>query len=218
MSGAQVLARDLARTGHVVIDSRIHMRDPQGRLVEREQIRTDLLLQDEMVRDIVFTAEALSHEMAARKKAWFDQIDGFLDLLAQNYKARRAAKGNTTFTTFDGLMKVEVAMGDFLDFGPELQVGKDLLDELFEEWGADAHPSLRAVFNEAFSVGKEGKISVDRVLMLRRMRIDEPRWSQAMAAINDSIKVTLSRRYVRIHRRTDANSKWEQVKLDLASV
>ena len=93
-----------------------------------------------------------------------------------------------------------------------------LFRSCFEDWGSDAHPDLKAVFNDAFAVGKEGKIAVDRVLRLRRMDIKDERWKRAMEAINASIQVVQSRRYIRVHRRANADAKWEQVKLDLSSV
>ncbi len=47
--------------------------------------------------------------------------------------------------------------------------------------------------------------------------IDDQRWQRAMDAINDSIRVTGSKIYVRFYRRPDPTATWEQVTIDLAA-
>ena len=97
---------------------------------------------------------------------------------------------------------MKVAIGDSLTFGPKLQVAKALIDECLVEWTEGGNDNVRALINDAFDVGKEGKLRVDRILSLQRLAIDEPRWKRVMEAISDSIRVESSKSYVRFYHRT----------------
>jgi hypothetical protein len=135
--------------------------------------------------------------------------------VAQTYGAKRGgAKGNVTLHSYDGNSKVTVAVGDTMTFGPELQAAKDLIDECLTEWVKGGNPNLRTLINDAFDVEKEGKLRTDRILGLRRLEIDDPRWKRAMDAIGDALRVQSSTRYLRFHRKR--GQEFEQVSLDVS--
>ena len=69
---------------------------------------------------------------------------------------------------------------------------------------------------DAFDVGQQGKLRVDRILGLRRLAIDDADWLRAMEAISNAVRVVQSKRYVRFYRRTAPAGPYEQVALDLA--
>jgi hypothetical protein len=138
-------------------------------------------------------------------------------LLAQEYNVKKGGpKGNRTYQSFDGLLKVEVKVADFIDFGPQLQVAKRLLDECLTEWSADSRPEIRAVITRAFNTDKEGQVNRSEIFMLLRLDIEDPRWQEAMRAIREAMRVTGSKEYIRFHRRADLSDRWQAVTIDLA--
>lgn len=52
----------------------------------------------------------------------------------------------------------------------------------------------------------------------RRIKSDDPKWAQAMAAINDSIQVAGSKEYDRFYERDDATGEYFAINLDVAAV
>ena len=98
-------------------------------------------------------------------------------------------------------MKVQVQVADFIDFGPQLQTAKSLVDECLNEWSADSRPEIRAVVTRAFNTDKEGQINRSDIFMLLRLDIDDGRWRQAMEAIRDAMRVIGSKEYVRFYQR-----------------
>lgn len=52
--------------------------------------------------------------------------------------------------------------------------------------------------------------------MLLRLEIDDARWSRAMEAIRDAMRVTGSKEYVRFYRRASIAGRWQAVTIDLA--
>jgi hypothetical protein len=155
--------------------------------------------------------------VARFRRHTFDDIDGFVALMDQHYGARGGTKGNLTLTTYDGLLKVQVAVADLIVFGAELQTAKSLVDECLQEWSAKSGKELRTVVQRAFDVEKEGLINRGRLLALLGYEIEDERWLRAMDAIRDSIKVIGSKRYVNVYRRADAKAPWTRVSIDVAA-
>jgi len=109
-------------------------------------------------------------------------------------------------------------VADRIEFGPELQSAKSLVDECLNEWSNDSRAELRMIVNRAFQVDKEGRINRAEIFQLLRAEIEDERWKRAMKAVRDSIRVVGSKEYVRVHVRDNAQAQWTPVSIDLASV
>ena len=146
-------------------------------------------------------------------------MSAFKSLLGEKYNVKVGGKkGNITLQSFDGLKKVQIQIGDFISFGPALQVAKDLVDECLQEWSSGARDEIRVIVNQAFDVGKEGKINTQAILQLRRLGITDPKWLKAMEAISDSIRISSSKEYIRFYKRETFSSEWMPLSLDIAKV
>ena len=196
-----------------------YLKDAKGALVPLAAVRASDLLMDEVVRRITSRAAEVSEGLREFKGATFEHVAGLQALLAQEYGAAVGGKkGNITLTSFDGCRKVTVQVADLLEFGPELQAAKALIDECLAEWAADSRVEIRALVNRVFSVDKEGQINRAGLFMLLRVEIQDQRWKRAMDAIRDSIRVIGSRTYVRFYEREQADAAWRAISLDIATV
>lgn len=210
-------------TGHrhpsaVDVNGEQYLPDARGNLTPIATIKASDLLMDETVRAMISRAQAQSDTLAAFKADAFDRVQAFMGLLAQSHGATLGGKkGNITLTTFDGMMKVQVAVADLFEFGPELQPAKALIDECLTEWASGSGAELRTIVNRAFSVEKEGQINRAELFMLLRSEIADPRWKRAMDAIRESMRIVGSKEYIRFYRRDRRDGPWKQITLDLAS-
>ncbi|MFP3944392.1 MAG: DUF3164 family protein [Alphaproteobacteria bacterium] len=196
-----------------------YMEDAKGRLVPVDQIKPADQLMDDTVRKILGYADELNAQIKRFKAHTFDDVHTCIDLLAEQYGAKRGgAKGNITLTSFDGRAKVEVKVQDHIEFGPELQAAKTLIDECIAEWSSDSRSEIRALVNHAFNVDKPGQVNRAALFQLRRIEIDDDRWRQAVQAINDSIRITGTKAYIRFARRSSPRERWKHVAIDLAAV
>lgn len=203
--------------GETMVNGKAYMPDAKGKLVPVELVKPADRLQDDTVRKIIGYANELSAQITRFKQHTFDDLGAFEALLAQEYGATKGgAKGNKTFLTFDGLMKVTVQVSDLIDFGPELQIAKGLIDECLNEWSADSRPEIRAVVTRAFNTEKEGQINRADIFMLLRLDIEDERWQRAMSAIRDAMRVIGSKIYVRCYQRRAVDADWQAVTIDLA--
>lgn len=203
--------------GIVLVEGEDYMRDGKGALVPASLIKPQHLLEDQTVRKIAGYALALSAQIARFKEHTFDDIGAFEAILAEDYGTSVGGpKGNKTLMSHDGLFKVQVQVADCIDFGPQLQVAKELVDECLNEWAADARAELRAIVTRAFNTDKQGQINRSEIFMLLRLDIKDPRWVRAMDAIRDAMRVVGSKTYVRCSHRARADAPWIPITIDLA--
>lgn len=196
-----------------------YLRDAKGALVPIATIKAADLLMDELVREILGTARDVSAQLARFKAAAFERVAELQALIAQDHGATLGGvKGNLTLTSFDGLMRVQVQRADLLEFGPELQAAKALVDECVTGWAQGSGAELRTLVTRAFSVDKTGQINRAELFMLLRVEIADERWKRAMTAIRDSMRVVGSKAYVRFYERAETDGAWRAVSLDLATV
>lgn len=193
--------------------------DARGALIPESMIKPIDKERDQLVREIVASALQLNQLMADFKRQVFGDVEAFVDLSLQQYgTALGGKKGNVTLNTFDGRYKVLRANSDNITVDERIQAAKSLIDECVTEWSQDARPEIKAIVDNAFAVDKQGKISIGRVLQLRRLDIKDPRWMKAMDAISDSLHVVGSTSYVRVYERIGNTDQYRQIPLDIAAV
>lgn len=195
------------------------MQDSRGRLVPEANVRPSDKLQDELVRRLHHEAEPVRQFMMDFKRLCFAEIHAFLDLVAEQYSTKLGSdKGNVTLTSYDGTLRVTVAVGNVISFGPEIQAAQTLIHGCLNRWSEGANANLKAVVLDAFDVDKQGSMNVGKILALRRLEIDDKEWQRGMQAISDSVRVDVTKDYVRLHRRPSPDAKWELVTFDLSKL
>jgi Protein of unknown function (DUF3164) len=193
--------------------------NPLGHLVPESLIDEVDKLRDELVNRLVAKAERLSAQIEADKSLFLSEIDAFVGISLSEYGIERGGqKGNITLLSFDGRLKVVRAIADVIRFDERLRAAKALIDECLNEWSTDARAELRVLIHDAFEVDKENKIRIQQVLSLRRLKIDDPRWREAMRAIGESIEIVRTKAYVRFYERIGDSDQWRPIPLDIAAL
>ena len=203
--------------GVTLINGREFMTDAKGGYIPLDMVKPQHKLEDEAVRKIMTFALNLNAQISRFRGHSMTDLGDLDALLAQEYGAKiGGAKGNRTYQTVDGLMKVQVQVAELVDFGPELHQAKALIDECLNEWSAGSRPEIQAIVTRAFNTDKEGKINRAEIFMLLRHQIEDQRWQRAMDAIRDAMRVTGSKEYLRFYRRDRVGDGWQAVTIDLA--
>lgn len=195
-----------------------YLKDSKDRLVPISTIDPIDIERNDLVLSLLSRARNVHQVVADFKADAFGDIAAMVQLSAEQYGVEiGGTKGNVTLTSYDGKLKVKRAIAEVIAFDERLQAAKALVDECIIEWGENIHPNIRALVNDAFQVDKEGKISVGKVLGLRRHKFPEDKWKRAMQAIADAVHVVDSKSYVRFYERTDAIGEWKPIVLNVAS-
>ncbi|WP_314338941.1 DUF3164 family protein [Acinetobacter guillouiae] len=191
----------------------------QGAFVPAANVKEIDKLRDQTVRKIWQLAEDLHNAMVDFKSIAFEDVATFIQISADQYSAKLGGnKGNVTLISFDGRYKIQRNIAERLVFDERLQAAKHLIDECLKEWTADGRDEIKAIINNAFNVDKKGEISTTKILGLKKIEINHPKWLEAMQAISDSINVAGSKSYLRFYKRDDESGEYLPMSLDLASI
>lgn len=203
--------------GIITMGEKQYMEDAKGSLIPLGLVKPADKLIDETVRKCIHFAKELSAQIGRFKGHTYEDVCALQALIAQEYGTTiGGAKGNITLTTIDGTQKLQVQVADLIEFGPELQAAKKLVDACLSEWAAGSRDEIRAIVNRAFQVDKEGAVNRAELFMLMRVAIEDERWQRAMDAIRDSIRVIGSKQYFRFYERDTAEGAWLTITIDLA--
>lgn len=197
-----------------------YMEDSQGRLVPVSQVRELDQVKDGLVRELISQAKATQEALREQKLRLLSELHAFQELAHEKYGASLGGKkGNLSLMSYDGRLKVQVAIGETVSIDEErLQVAKSLIDECLKEWSADSGPELQTLVYDAFRVDSEGRVNTRSILGLLRLEITDERWQRAMQAIRDGLRVDSSKSYVRFHERSGPESKWQQISLEFSAL
>ncbi|HEX9080251.1 MAG TPA: DUF3164 family protein [Desulfuromonadaceae bacterium] len=198
-----------------VVDGKMH--DSQGNLILLRNIHeTDL-----MYHDLVLTVAAIWKDMSAKiarfKQHNFEDVTAVLDLLFEKYQIERGGRdGNMQFFTFDRRYKLAIAIQKKIDFGPELQAAEAKLQEALNEMATAETGDLHTLVTAAFNLDG-GKVRVAEILRLRRYKIANELWNEAMRIIDQAILVISSKRQIRLYERNPAG-EYINIPLDIAAL
>ncbi|MBU9231420.1 DUF3164 family protein [Burkholderia multivorans] len=196
-----------------------YVKDARGRLVPESLVAPIDQLRDQTITSLVDEAKRLQAAMADFKARAFGDIAAFIEASNEQYGVKvGGAKGNISLITFNGQYKIVRQIAEHLQFDERLQAAKELIDECLREWTEGSNDKVKVLINEAFQVDKEGNVNTGRILALRRLAIDDPKWTKAMRAIVDSIRVTGSKPYIRLYERIEDSEEYRAISLDLAAI
>lgn len=203
----------------VMIEGKEYWRDAKGNLTPAELVKEIDKARDALVHEWVERGRDLSKAISHFKEGIFGDMQAFIELSAEKYGAKVGGnKGNVTLFSYDGKYKIQRAINESLQFDERIQAAKVLIDECLNEWSEGSRPELKALIERAFNVDKEGNLNTSRILGLRRVDIQDPRWQNAMQAISESVQVVSSKAYVRLYERVGESDQYVPIALDVAGV
>lgn len=195
--------------------------DAAGNRIRLANISEIDQVKEDVTRRLVAGAKSLQGAMVTFKRVAMEEVMAAKSLVFEKYEVTLGGKkGNITLKSFDGTQEVQVAVAEQISFGPELQAAKALIDECIEDWAEGANDNIRTLVEDAFQVNRAGRIDTGRVFGLRRLAMKDrdgnpdARWSRAMDAIADAVRVDGTVTYVRFYDRAAGGA----VSLDFAKL
>lgn len=190
-----------------------------GDLVRLENVKPIDLDRHHMTIMLIEKARQQQQALMEFKNTVMDQIAQFMTQSFEKYGTKPGGKkGNITFHTYDGTLKVQFAVAESISFDERLQAARALINECILEWSKGANSRIKTLVDQAFQTDKEGNISTGRILSLRKLDMKDERWDRAMQAIADSIQVTDTKHYVRFYSRETSDSEFKAISLDIAKL
>ncbi len=201
------------------INGVVFWEDATGRLIPKSQVRGEDELKDKLLGEIVSRWNQAQEALKGLKQWIYEEVEAYLNLLQENYGAKPRKSESLTLQDFSGQFRLEIKVAHLIAFDERLQIAKGLIDQCIERWSYGSDPNLVTVIKDAFRVNQEGKVSIPRVLGLKRLSIQDSQWEKAMEAIHDSIIIEQTKKYIRLYQRVHSvEGKWQALPLDLAAL
>ncbi len=185
-----------------MVDSNGRWIDGMGQAVPKKYIEPLVRERDKVVRRAARSAWELHQRIVKVKTEVINLIDSYLKKVAHSHEA--SWKGNAELLSFDGRIKVDIKIGESLEFDERLQIAKTKIDDCLIRWTGDARGEIQTLIQQAFKVDRKGNIDSRAILTLRQFRFKDPVWQEAMSLISDSLRIRTTRRYLNVYLRNDA--------------
>ena len=190
-----------------------------GHLVPEAQVREQDKLRDQVAHELAARAQILSGALRKFKAQALADIDDLVRISAERYGANLGGrKGNVTVTTFDGKYRISRSVAERIAFSEEIEASKELINACILRWSEGGNANIHVLVDRAFRTDTKGQLKTAAILDLLRVEIDDKEWQAAMEALRDSIQVTGTAIYVRVHERIGNGDQYRQVPLDIAGV
>ncbi|CUV65209.1 conserved hypothetical protein [Sulfurovum sp. enrichment culture clone C5] len=198
-----------------------YMINSKGDKVHIDLVKKDDVMRDGLVNELLDEAVAFKGIMGEFRSKAEQKVEDYFEELMAKYNLdpkAKSKKGNITLENFSSTAKVQIAISDKLTFDEKLQLARMKFDEYFEQVTVGSSEEVKMLINKAFSVDKEGKVDVKRILELRSYNIKHPKWVEGVALIEESKKIVSSKSYIRFYKREASDESWKHVSLDIAAV
>lgn len=178
------------------------------------------LQKDKIARKMADKFKKMSLLLTNLKDEAFDDADKIYESQLRAYeidgKNTEKMKGNFTFYSYDKSIKIEVNIGQRLEFDDKINLAKAEIDAYLEEITEGQNSDIITIVNHAFTTVR-GKLDHKKILQLFSYKIKNARWEKAMQLLKDSITTNHSKRYIKVSER-DSNGEYQNINVQFSSL
>jgi len=170
-----------------------------------------------LVEKLIGKANKIKKVLNDYKEECDKEVDKYLKFLERKKKTKFDGwKGNLLLNSFDGKMRIVKNINDIISFDETLKLAKMKIDECLKNWSND-NDNIKAIVTNAFNVDKKGRVNVGMILRLKKIKIDDKEWNEAIKIIDDSIKINSTREYYKFQVKDNKN-QWESIDLNFSKL
>lgn len=196
------------------------IKDHNGYPVPVSAIPKIELLKDKTAQQMAKKFEDMNKKLQVLKDWTFDKADELSELQLKYYELEGRDtsnfKGGFSFYSYDKTIKVEVNVGQRLEFDDKINLAKAEIDEYCKELTAEQNADIITIVNGAFTTSR-GNLDHKKILQLFSYKIKHPRWLKAMEILKESITTNHSKRYIKVSVKNE-NGEYEQINIQFSSL
>lgn len=189
--------------------------DPFGRSVPMAYVKPYDRMRDRQVNSIFKAAVKLRGTIEDFVLNSIVAVGKVTDL-----REKASERGNISVTSFDGLRRISIRQQYRIVFDSRVAHARDLMlgyiNGVVAKVSGDDAVAIKALIDEAFRATPQGILSAGRVLALIKMDIKNADWREAVSILKDSLTPVAGKRYLVVEFKTDHNSDWESIRLDIS--
>ena len=190
-----------------------YIRDSKGNLVHASQLSEADRMRSNLVIEKVQAAFGWAETHNACIAGVVEDVYAFCQVSAERFATTFGEGNSVTMQSFCGRFKLMLDSDDTVAVNESVTIAKQLLDECMAEWMEGGKPQAVALLQDTFRPGRNGAVSIGRLLVLLSHRHaeafkDHAKFQQVCEAIEQSIQKTGKRRHVRFYMRRTPKDKW----------
>lgn len=192
----------------------------QQKKAEAEKKRRDREAYSQLVDDAINASmpklQAISDDIALRKREVIDQFSRALELKGEIYGVKDAQRSHT-FTNSEGTSRITLGYYCVDDYRDTVEEGIAMVREAIESLGKDEESrALVAAVLRLLSRDQKGTLKASRVLQLRKLAEDShnERFIEGVHIIEESYQPAISKQYVRAEIKGKDN-QWVTIPLGM---
>jgi hypothetical protein len=196
-----------------------YVMDAKGDLRKEENLSDLERAEDKLVKSLFPRAKALYQDIGRFKHDAMHMIEDTISTCIKEYNIKRfeKIKGNVSFTTVDGKLKVERAINDKIEANSGVEAARQIFEQyasvLETQSGEDAKEFIRSYFK----LNKDQYVT-SNLIDLCNKNVSHPLYKQARAALQEALFVSSSKAYVRFYVRNENDDSWEPMPLQFSSI
>lgn len=187
----------------------------------RAKVSDTVLLANDLAIELVQDAKALHDLMVEQKGRMYAKAEQYEQNLLALYRAKKRSnsRGQFSVSSMDDCFRVDLSVADFRRVTSDLIAAQALMSEVFDDLMDGVNPDIRLLLEAAFVPDeKTGRVNVDRLQQVRKVKLSHPRWPDVLDAVANSIEVTSSKSYLRFYWRKHHKNDWEPIVLQFSKI
>jgi len=201
-----------------------------GKSVPVSNVRPIDREKDRMVEAIFQELKRLQQQMEDKKLEVLERINDYKEIASEEYDARFSDTGGIVLTNYSGDKQVELKVNKQIHHDEKLQLAEGLmreaLNEMIDELRGDSKKgsepkALRNIIglvDHAFALNESGHVARHRIVSLKQVHLDHPKWNRALKLIDESEVVRGTRQYLYVRERENLEGKFKTMDLNFTLI
>ncbi len=123
---------------------------------------------------------------------------------------------NFTLFSFDKSIKIEMQVHNRIEFDSTIDFAQQKINEFLEEKTKGIDDELIVIIQSAFKTSR-GRLDAKKIMQLFSLKINHPKWKEAMEILKNSMNINHTKRYLNIYAK-DEEGKYKLVTLNFSAL
>ncbi|XWN36075.1 MAG: DUF3164 family protein [Balneola sp.] len=190
--------------------------DPNGLEIPSNRVTKEEKNKEKVVDKCHKLASIATEKLAEARNEIYDLVEEFLEESA-HYAKLKKWKGNASITNFEGTLRVKKDIKNNVQPDDNIHICKQIVDECLSSWSKGAKKELQEVIKSYFHTDSKGEYRLENLIRLKKTKVDDPRWNEAMSYLDKSLNVVSSKAYYSVEFKNKLG-EWERIPLNFHEI
>jgi len=190
-----------------------HVIDENGEKISTKALDPVAVKADQVVEKAFRIIGKLPEKIEVDKVRIVDLMNEYDEYVATIYNTDVVPDSDISVIDFAEKRKIEIKFTTYIDVDDRMKLALSLMKEFIDEKLKKVEDDdLKKLFKMQVKINIE-TITVQTLIQYKKYDFADERWKKAMTIINDSLKITKKKPYLRIYEKDTDTKSWKSVTL-----